>query len=283
MTIHQNTSRVNEKSPSWEIKPNTLMGQHFLVSRATLKKIIDAANLDAKKTVLEVGAGDGVLTYELARLSGKVVAVEKDKNLALYLRQGLTDKEVKNVFLVEGDILKIPFAELGVGKKYSLVGNIPYYLTSRLIRRFLESDNPPEEMFLMIQKEVAERIVADPPRMNLLALSVQVYAKPKILFFVPPGAFHPQPKVDSAFIAITEISENEFREGGVDKEIFFKVARAAFQTKRKTLANSLANNLKLAKGTTERMLAVCGIDSKRRAETVSIKEWLEIAKVFSRW
>lgn len=265
---------------SQHIRPNKFMGQYFLTSISVLKKIIDAAGLTAKKTILEVGAGNGVLTYELARRSGKVIAVEKDKNLALLLRQGLVGKKTENVRVVGGDILKIPLAELGVGKKYSLIGNIPYYLTSRLIRRFLESGNPPEEMFLMVQKEVAERIVARPPRMNLLALSVQVYTKPKILFFVPPGAFHPRPKVDSAFMAITEISENRFRESGVDKEIFFKVARAAFQAKRKTLLNSLASNMATPKTEVTRILESAGINPEKRPENIALGDWVKIAKLW---
>lgn len=256
------------------------MGQYFLRSREVLAKILASSNLTSEKAVLEIGAGTGVLTTELARRVKRVVAVEKDERLAKALAEKLEKEKVENVRLIAGDILKISWQELNLPKKYSVAANIPYYLTSRLIRVLLENKNPPEEIHLMVQKEVAERITAHPPKMNLLAVSVQVYARPKIAFNAPKNAFSPSPKVNSAFVSITAVSPRKFREEGVDEKLFFKILHAAFQSKRKTLANSLADNLGKPKSPIIAALDQAGVNPALRPENLAISDWFRIAKFF---
>lgn len=256
-------------------RPNKLMGQNFLVSRLVLKKIIAAAGCSPKKIILEIGPGLGALTRDLAKYCRKVIAVEKDLRFVAALEKNLSEKKIANVKIIQGDILKIDFGGLGLGEHYSVVANIPYYLTSRLIRMLLEHRNPPEEIFLMVQKEVAARIIAKPPRMNLLALSVQACAKPKILFLVPASAFSPKPKVDSAFIRISGIGKKLFA-NPADEKRFFEIARAAFGGKRKTLDNSLAHNLKISKTRVTEILKKLSL-AGRRPETLSLGDWLKIA------
>lgn len=236
------------------------LGQHFLVSPDVLKKIISAADLSKSDTVLEIGPGTGILTRALARHCRTVVAVEKDAGLCHGLQAVFERERITNVRFVLGDILKIPFERLGLPPQYLVVANIPYYLTSRLIRRLLTSAAAPERIFLMVQKEVALRMIARPPDMNLLGLSVQACGTPEILFLVPPKAFSPRPKVDSAFIAIRDIRPFESRHGA-PAEVFFRIARAAFQGKRKTIENSLSHNLKIPKALL--------------AEAISQRHWLK--------
>ena len=225
-------NKVLELTKKCRVKPNKLLGQNFLRDKNVLNKIIAAANLTKDDLALEVGPGLGVLTRALARQAGRVVAVEKDKALVKILKEKF--RAIPNVKIVEGDVLKInipnilrchsKFREESRGceatrateqsdssptvqndnrSDYKIVANIPYYLTSRLIRLFLESANPPLLMVLMLQKEVAERICAQPPQMSLLAVSVQFYADAKIIASVSKKSFWPQPKVDSAIIRIT--------------------------------------------------------------------------------
>ncbi|MEK9148246.1 MAG: 16S rRNA (adenine(1518)-N(6)/adenine(1519)-N(6))-dimethyltransferase RsmA [Patescibacteria group bacterium] len=260
-----------------EIRPNKLLGQHFLRSRQVLQKIIAAAELSQEKTVLEIGPGLGTLTRALAKRAGLVVAVEKDQRLAEQLEKSLASELIANVRVVRGDILKINFADLKLPPDYSVVANIPYYLTSRLLRTLLESKHPPREMILTVQKEVAERIVAKPPKMNLLAVSVQAFAKPKILFTVPPSAFYPPPAVDSALIKLSSVSEKFFTEETVPPDRFFQIVRAGFQARRKTLANNLARYLGNKKAA-EARLEECGIDPRARAETLPLKAWTTLTR-----
>ena len=277
------------------IRPNLLMGQRFLTSRPILEKIIDAAGLSKDDTALEIGPGTGALTIELAKKAGRVIAVEKDKKLFELLELRLKRLGIANVRLILGDILKLvenSERETMSGKQdrlaplvhcslltdsYKVVANIPYYLTSRLIRIFLESENQPAEMFLMVQKEVAERIIAKPPRMNLLALSVQAYAEPEIMFGVPRHAFSPTPRVDSAFIRFKKISRSFFDKNGIEPDRFFRIVRAGFRAKRKTLANNLEEYLG-DKKTAKMLLKKCAIDPGARAETLSLENWAILAR-----
>ena len=258
--------------------PNKLLGQHFLVSRDVLKKIIDAADIAATEIVLEIGPGHGVLTRELATRAKRVIAVEKDRLLADELRKKLSTEKISNVTIITGDVLKLTPRTLGLPKTFSVVANIPYYLTARLIRILLERRAQPEKMILMVQKEVADRILAKPPHMNLLALSVQVYGTPSIIAAVPPTAFSPRPEIDSAIIAIRNISESLFKIHKIEPKYFFAVIRAAFQHKRKNIANALEKGSAANKEKLYQALAESGIDPKRRPETLSIDEWITLAK-----
>ena len=256
------------------------LGQHFLVSRPVLRKIVAAADLQPSDTVLEIGPGLGALTTALARRAERVIAVEKDAHLANMLEPRLERAGITNVTLITGDILKIPLSDLNLPDPYRVVANIPYYLTSRLIRRFLESNPPPASMLLMVQREVAERIAARPPRMNLLALSVQAYGRPTIIAAVRAGAFSPRPGVQSAILEISEISTRFFAAHHISPAELFAVARAAFNQRRKLLANSLQ---RLAAGKTGALAAIktAGLAKSARPEELSLEEWARLTRTLA--
>jgi 16S rRNA (adenine1518-N6/adenine1519-N6)-dimethyltransferase len=242
------------------IHPKKYMGQNFLIDENILNKIIDSADLSTKDTVLEIGPGLGILTAELAKKTKRVIAIEKDKKMCEILKDVL--KEFKNIEIVNEDILKIEPAELS---DYKIVANIPYYLTSPLIRKFLEAKNKPSVIVLMIQKEVAQRITAKPPHMNILSIAVQFYAEPKIIDYVPKNSFFPVPKVDSAIIKIIPKQIPE-----IDTEKFFTLVKKGFSAKRKMLKNNIPEaNLKKA-----------GLNPEARAENLSIDNWMKIYRDF---
>lgn len=254
--------------PQKSMRPNKLLGQHFLVSQSILQKILDAADLQSDDVVIEAGPGLGILTEALAGRVKKVIAVEKDRALAGALEKKLAEKGVKNVEIISGDILKYAPP---IGKPYKIVANLPYYLTSRFFRIFLEEQkNKPAEIVVMIQKEVAERIVAKPAQMNLLALSVQAYGNPRIIAKVFRGAFQPPPKVESAILKITGISENFFKKNDVTPEKFFATAKKAFGQKRKTLKHTLKIS--------DAALAKLGISPTTRPQELSPQDWVGITK-----
>mgnify|MGYP001581026175 CR=1 FL=1 len=240
------------------------LGQHFLTNAAIVKRIVDAAGIEPDDTVLEVGPGRGILTEELVARAKKVIAVEKDHNLVLYLREKYKDK--KNMEIVEGDILKHGAWSMEHETGFKIVANLPYYITSRFLRVFLETEElRPASMTLMIQKEVAERICAAPPDMNLFALSVQAFGVPKILFRVAAGSFSPPPEVDSAVIKIDNISDMFFKKNGIQPQEFFKLPKKAFSQKRKMLRASIPE-AKLPEFAT------------KRPQELSLDDWVCIIK-----
>ena len=242
-----------------------IMGQHFLNSPSAIQKILGAAELDATDTVLEIGPGAGVLTRELLIRAKKVLAIEKDPRLATALREEFAG--ARNLELVEGDVLKI----FAVGartqtpklpKAYKIVANIPYYITAQILRLFLEeTKTKPSRMVLMIQKEVAERIVAAPPEMSLLALSEQAYGKARIISRVPRGSFVPPPRVDSAILCIDNISDTFFGEHRIRPKDFFEITRRAFSQKRKMLRKSLG---------------IENVYATKRPQELSLEDWTHI-------
>jgi 16S rRNA (adenine1518-N6/adenine1519-N6)-dimethyltransferase len=234
-----------------------------LIDKNILRKIIEAADLSEKDTVLEIGSGLGTLTQELAQKAKKVITVEKDKRLTEILSKELRD--YNNIEIVHADILsyKLPVTS------YKIIANIPYYLTSPLIRMFLESKNPPQEMTLSTQKEVAQRICAKPPKMNLLAISVQFYGQPKIISYISKNCFWPRPKVDSAIIKIGEIKKPK----NFNIKRFFQIVRAGFSSPRKQLANNLSKGLKIDREKIKKALTECNLDIQVRAETLSVENW----------
>ncbi|MBI4032212.1 ribosomal RNA small subunit methyltransferase A [Candidatus Berkelbacteria bacterium] len=254
------------------------MGQHFLVSGDVLLKIIAAADLKPTDAVLEIGPGTGTLTRALAERAGQVIAVEKDERLFNALDEELEKEGIANVRLIHGDILKLLTFNFKLETPYKVVANIPYYLTSRLIRRLLEANPPPQEILLMIQKEVAERIVAAPPRMNLLAIAVQAYGRPEIVAHIPASAFAPRPKVDSALIRIANISAGFFDAAGVRPERFFLLVKGAFSQRRKTLANSLAPALG-GKAAVREALKTIGRAETARPQELSIGDWARLCRI----
>ncbi len=255
------------------LRPSKGRGQSFLVDESVLDAILDAAEVSPEDTILEVGPGLGILTAALAQRAGRVVAVEIEPRLAAHLRKSLAI--FSHVQIVEGDILTLPgtlpeVSEPPGGFPYKVVANIPYAITSALLRHFLESPSPPTRLVLMVQKEVAQRIVAAPGHLSLLALSVQFYGDPRLVAMVPARAFYPVPQVDSAILRVDVLPQPRL---AVEPQRFFRVAAAGFSQKRKQLKNSLAGGLGLSSQETVAILQAVGIDAHRRAETLNLEEW----------
>ena len=261
---------------AYGLHPKKGLGQNFLADVSILGQIVAAADLAPGDTVLEIGPGLGSLTRLLAERAGRVVAVEIDQRLAAILGERLAD--LRHVEIIRGDILKLSdFASL-LGPAYKVVANLPYGITSAVLRRLLESDQRPCLMVVTVQREVAERIVAGPGDMSLLAVSVQFYGRPQIVARIPAGAFYPPPQVDSAVLRIDVNPEPVVALGdGVSTADFFRVVRAGFSQKRKMLRNALSAGLVLAPARVEEVLLQAGIDPRRRAETLSLPEWASLA------
>ncbi len=286
------------------MQPKKSLGQNFLRDKKVLQKIIQVADLKPDDFVIEIGPGEGVLTKELSRLAGKVIAVEKDKELAektarnfqfsIFNFQSIFNDPIFNfknkTAIISGDILKINLPEIiasvGTGQcpvptgdmgiiNYKLIANLPYYITSAIIRLFLETTYPPTEMILMVQKEVAERICAKPGEMSILAVSVQYYAQPELLFYVDKKSFFPVPEVDSAVI---KIISKKFQVPNKERAKFFRIVKAGFSAKRKTLVNNLANSLQIDKNIVEEEIKTVGLKSTVRAQELSVEEWERLAR-----
>lgn len=295
-----------------EIKPKKSLGQNFLRDEKVLQKIIEVSELNSEDFVIEIGPGEGVLTEQLAKYVKKVVAIEIDPVLSNLLSNKFSNK--KNVEIIHADILKINLPELIANQKlpastrgddrsstrgwqatnYKLIANIPYYITSPIIRLFLEQPAQPQAIFLMIQKEVAERIVASPSeipadgrdakrisrgkkgQMSILSVSIQYYATAEIMFTVDKKAFFPVPKVDSALIKI--IPAKKF-DKDQDKD-FFRIVKAGFSAKRKTLLNNLSSSLQLDKNSVEEKLKTIGISPIARAQELDVEDWKKLTTLF---
>ena len=256
------------------LKPKKGLGQNFLVDDTYLQRIVEAANVTESDEVLEIGAGLGSLTRHLAAAAGQVTAVEIDNQFFPILKKVI--KDFTNVRLIQGDIMEIDSHAITSRAGYKVVANIPYYLTSNLIRRLLEAPLKPTQIALTIQKEVAQRICAEPGKMSLLSLGVQIYGKPVIAFIIPPTAFYPVPGVDSALLLV-----DLFNQPVIPVELldgFFKLVKAAFMQKRKMLHNALAGAPGLGNGRAEELLSRSGIDPDRRAQTLALQEWYLMAK-----
>jgi 16S rRNA (adenine1518-N6/adenine1519-N6)-dimethyltransferase len=258
----------------YDIVPKKSLGQNFLHDPNALEKIVELAELPPGATVLEIGPGTGNLTRVLAEHAARVVAVELDGRLIDVLRDRLAP--YRHVTLVQGDILEVDIAELvGMGPYY-VVGNVPYYITSAILRHILERPARPQRVVLTVQREVAERLTAQPGDMSLLAVSVQVYGQPQIAMRLKPGAFWPRPDVESAVVVIDT--------GGgpavdvPDETLFFRVVRAGFSQKRKQLRNTLSAGLHIDKARAGELLAQAEIDARRRAETLALDEWAALAR-----
>jgi 16S rRNA (adenine1518-N6/adenine1519-N6)-dimethyltransferase len=260
---------VPELLRTYGLRPDKKLGQNFLVDPGALARVLEAAEIDAESSVLEIGPGLGSLTRLLARQARRVVAVELDANLLPPLYQVLAP--FSNVEIVQGDILAHDPARLMGEAGYRVVANIPYYITSTLIRQLLEASLQPKRLVLTLQREVAERICAGPGDLSLLALSVQVYGEPQIVTRIPAEAFYPAPKVDSAVVRVDLNYQPAIPPAGL--ESFFRLAKAGFSQKRKTLRNALAGGLQLEKAEASELLETAGIDPMRRAETLSLEEW----------
>ncbi len=248
--------------------PKKSLGQHWLKDVGTLEAICRAANLTPSDTVLEIGPGLGDLTRQLLKPAGKVIAVELDSGLVGLLR-AINDPKLE---VIQGDILKFDFSELPVG--YKVVANIPYYLTSNLIRVLSESTNRPDMVVLLVQKEVAERLAAGPGQMSLLSVSAQLYFHTKLGISVPAELFEPPPKVDSQVIILRNRPQPLFVE--LDSQLFFRVVKAGFSGRRKKLRSSLAAGLNINKAQADQLLGQAKISGDLRAQNLSLQDWHQL-------
>jgi 16S rRNA (adenine1518-N6/adenine1519-N6)-dimethyltransferase len=259
------------------LHPRKALAQHFLTAKGVLRRILEAAELDQGDVVVEVGPGLGVLTDALAERVRQVVAVELDRDLAAALHRRY--EGLPNVRVVVGDGRTVLLEELvRPGVPYKVVANLPYYAATPIIRRFLEAAFPPRLLVFTVQREVAQRMVAQPGAMSLLSVGVQVYGTPRIVAVVPPGAFRPSPGVSSAIVRIDVHAEALVN--AADAEAFFALVRAGFSAPRKQLQASLARALKRDAAEVRALLERAGIDPTRRAETLSIEEWRKLYGVY---
>jgi 16S rRNA (adenine1518-N6/adenine1519-N6)-dimethyltransferase len=258
-----------------QIKPTKSLGQNFLTDQSSLQEIVQIAEIDQRDNVLEIGPGLGNLTFMLAACAKEVIAVEIDPNLIPILESIFAN--AGNVRIIHGDILNIRINEIIQGPEYVVVANIPYYITSALFRHLLEAENRPARMILTVQYEVAERICAQPGKMSLLALSVQVYGSPELKAKIPAAAFYPQPEVDSAVVRVDLFDTLPIESGQLD--LFFRLAKAGFSQKRKTMRNALSAGMAWSKENTAEYLIRAGIDPQRRAQTLSLTEWITLTGV----
>jgi 16S rRNA (adenine1518-N6/adenine1519-N6)-dimethyltransferase len=263
------------------------LGQNFLIDDGVLEAILNAADLKSSDTVIEVGPGLGFMTGELAKRAGWVIAIELDNQLADLLNETL---QRENVVILNEDVLGTNPAELLQGRapgfppafdSYKVVANLPYYITQPVIRHFLEAPVKPESMIIMVQKEVAEVICAEPGQRSVLSIAVQFYGCPSIITKVPSAAFFPEPGVDSAVIKIDVYKEPPVDVDNV--EGFFKLVRAGFTAARKQVLNSLSQGLGLPKPAIQQMLTKASIDSQRRAETFTLEEWAALWRIFEKF
>ncbi|HLC01919.1 MAG TPA: 16S rRNA (adenine(1518)-N(6)/adenine(1519)-N(6))-dimethyltransferase RsmA [Anaerolineales bacterium] len=255
------------------LRPDKGLGQNFLVDPGSLRRVIEAADLTREDAVLEIGAGLGSLTSRLAAVAGRVVAVEFDRRLIPPLEETVAD--LANVRLVNDDILSLDLAKLMEGDAYHVVANIPYNITSTLIRHLMEAPDPSRIIVLTIQREVAERIASGPGDMSLLALSVQVYGQPSLRGDIPASAFFPRPKVDSAVLRIDAGEKPRVAQDLIDP--IFRLARAGFGQKRKKLVNALASGLGVVRSDILDWLESAGVSADARAQELELESWERLA------
>ena len=258
----------------YRLVPEKSFGQNFLIDSHALEKVADAAGNLQDRVVLEIGPGLGSLTRILCLKATKVIAVELDRKMIPVLNEVL--KPFQNVEIIQGDILKIIPSDLIPDSGYYVIANIPYNITSAIIRHLLGAISKPEIIVLTIQQEVAKRICALPGDSSMLSLSVQVFGNPKITGKIPAGAFFPVPDVDSAILRVDLYTIPLIPPDKMD--VFFILARAGFSQKRKTLRNALSSGLKMPSAEIITLLKISGIDPMRRAETVTIEEWKNLTE-----
>jgi len=288
------TEQTKNLCRRYNIKPARSRGQNFLIEEKIYDKIIEQADLKPGDVVLEVGPGLGFLTAKLAARARRVVAVELDDKLAVVLKTGLAAKNIKNVEVVNVDVLDIkiqpplipPCQEGEIGKipltpfikgGFKIVANLPYNITSIFLRQFLSAENKPEFMVLMLQKEVAERICAKAGEMSLLAVSVQFYAKPEIVAIVPKENFWPVPEIDSAIIRLEVIN----KKSEVNEKDFIRLVKFGFSAKRKMLKNNLAAGFRMSQEEAENRIKQAGFNQKIRSQELSVADWLKLFSVFN--
>lgn len=278
----QHASRLPTSRKGWTrlldrlgIRPRKALGQHFLLDRDIVQRIVQVAEITPGDVVIEVGPGLGILTDALLAAGAEVYAIELDKHLADHLRATFGDCD--RFHLVEGDILSTePASLIPEDRDYAVVANLPYAIASAVLMHFLEASRPPRRMSVMVQREVAERLVARPPAMTILSVAAQFFSIPRIAFTVPPDVFLPPPNVDSAVVVLDVREQPPLPREQWPR--FFQIVNAGFRHKRKKLVNSLADELRLPKEDIIAWLTSAGIDPDRRAETLSVDEWVALAQ-----
>jgi 16S rRNA (adenine1518-N6/adenine1519-N6)-dimethyltransferase len=252
-----------------EVRPKKSLGQHWLNDKKSLNAVIAAADLQPEDVVLEIGPGQGSLTDLLVDKVSAVIAVEIDKELAAHLSRQVPagNLEVINENILEFDLSSMP-------PRYKVVANIPYYLTNNLLKVLSESANPPVAMALLVQKEVAERLAAQPGQMSLLSVSTQLYYQPRLKQIVPAKLFVPPPKVDSQIVALTWREEPLFDD--LDEKLYLQIVKAGFAGRRKKLRSSLAAGLRISKPEADALLKKAGTDGDRRPQELSLPDWHKI-------
>jgi 16S rRNA (adenine1518-N6/adenine1519-N6)-dimethyltransferase len=253
------------------------LGQHFLIDRGVLEKIISAAQLASTDTVIEIGPGLGILTEELLKRAGKVISIEVDPKLASSLQKRLS--KFANLTVINADVLQLDLQELIDKKNCKVVANLPYYIAAPILRHFLEASPKPSLMVVMVQKEVGQSIVAQPGDMSILGISVQLYGKPTIVDYVPAQSFYPEPKVDSAIVRIEVYPRPAVDVANIAG--FFEIVKAGFSAPRKQIRNSLALGLQLDSADVVELLKQAGIAPQRRPETLSLEEWASLRRAFA--
>lgn len=257
--------------------PKKQLGQHWLSDRSVLSNIVSYAEVASHDNVVEIGPGLGTLTAVLLSKKASVTAIELDEELALSLAKTVNDPDGL-LKVVNQDILKFDFASLPAN--YKIVANIPYYLTSNLLRQLGEAKNPPIMAVLLVQKEVAQRVCAKPGEMSLLSVATQMYYEAGLGQIVTASLFTPPPKVDSQVLVLRRRLKNLF--GSQKPEVFFRVVKAGFSERRKKLRSSLSGGLQISKEAADSLLHAANIDANLRAQNLSIQDWLNLAKTWQK-
>lgn len=271
MTNLYKPTYLKELCKKYGLRPSKQYGQNYLVSEKPIQKMIEAAELDPEETVVEVGPGFGVLTLALAGQAKKVVSFEIEKKLESYWDE--ISASYPNIEIVWGNVLSsFDSCRSKVPDSYKVVANLPYQITSKILRLFLEEKNPPKQIVVMVQKEVAERMCAKPGDMSLLSVSVQYFGSPHIVTKVSKGSFFPSPKVDSAVVSISQIQAQP------ESERFFQIVRAAFSNKRKQAWKNITTSLGIEGDRVKNVLKECTGSEKIRAQGLSIAQWKEVVK-----
>lgn len=273
-------SRLPDTLPAWralldriEVRPSKGMGQNFLLDRSVIGRIVAEAEIGPGDTVVEIGPGLGILSEGILATGAHLTAIELDAKLAAQLF--VTFGDLDRFRLVEADALSVATETLVPGERpFTVVANLPYSVATAILRHLLEQSHRPRRLVLMVQKEVAERITATPPRLSILGVAARLYTEPRIAFTVPPDVFFPPPAVESAVVVLDV--HDRVQVEGEERALFFTIVSAGFQQKRKQLANSLADTLALPKAEVVTWLGAAGIAPDRRAQTLSVPEWLAV-------
>ncbi len=265
-------SQLKKLFKELELSPKKTLGQNFLINKRVVEKLLKSANLQRNEVVIEVGPGLGFVTEELVKKCKRVIAIEIDKTLCLYLKKKFQDH--KNLEIINKDVLKIDFSSLGI-ETYKVVGSLPYTGALLIIRRFLEERIQPVSITAIVQKEVAEKICSK--KMSLPKAAIEVYGKAKIVGYVSKTCFYPQPKVDGAILSIFDI---HMFPPQLNEKLFFKLLKAGFAFPRKTLINNLTRKLPLHKKFLEKILKENHIDPRCRPENLSLENWIVLGFIF---